>query len=122
MKRGRLLLVGLLVGLGLGFLFGWGLWPVQYHDTTPAQLRPDYRDEYLRLVALSYQVEPDLAQARARLAAMGDTAPFPQLVARIEAWIAAGASPAALEPLIQLARDLGVDTPAMRAYLQEAQP
>lgn len=122
MKRGGLLLVGLLVGLGLGFLFGWGLWPVQYNDTTPAQLRPDYRDEYLRLVALSYQVEPDLAQARARLAAMGDAAPFPQLVARIEAWITAGASPAALQPLIQLARDLGVDTPAMRAYLQEAQP
>lgn len=123
MKHGGwLLLIGLLLGLGLGFLFGWGLWPVQYYDTTPAQLRADYRDEYLKLTALSYQVDRDLSQARVRLTAMGDAAPFPLLVARIEALIAEGASPAALEPLTQLARDLGVDTPAMRAYLEGARP
>jgi len=122
MKRGWLLLIGVLLGLGLGFLFGWGLWPVQYYDTSPAQLRADYQDEYLRLVALSYQVERDLPQARTRLAVMGYSAPFPQLVARIETWIAEGSSQAFLEPFIELAHDLGVDTPAMHPYLQGAAP
>ncbi|MDX9953676.1 MAG: hypothetical protein RBT75_06250 [Anaerolineae bacterium] len=122
MKRGWLLLIGILLGLGLGFLFGWGLWPVQYYDTSPAQLRTDYRDEYLRLVALSYQVEQDLSQARTRLTVMGDSAPFPQLVAQIEAWMTEGASRAFLEPLVELAHDLGVDSPAMHTYLEGATP
>ncbi len=122
MKRGWLILIGVLLGLGLGFLFGWGLWPVRYYDTTPAQLRADYQEEYVRLVALTYKIEQDLPQARARLIAMGDAAPFPQLVARIEARMRGGGAPEALKPLIELAGDLGVDTPAMRSYLQGAQP
>ncbi|MBN1922598.1 MAG: hypothetical protein JW892_15220 [Anaerolineae bacterium] len=122
MKRGWLLLIGILLGLGLGFLFGWGLWPVQYYDTSPAQLRADYRDEYFRLVALSYQVEQDLPQARARLTVMGDSAPFPQLVTQIEAWMTEGASRTFLEPFVELAQDLGIDTPAMHTYLEGTTP
>lgn len=123
MKRSSLLfLIGALVGLGLGLLFGWGLWPVQYYDTSPAQLRADYRDEYLRLVAVAYQVDRDLSQARVRLTAMGDAAPFSQLVAHIEGLIADGATAFTLAPLIQLAHDLGVDTPVMRPFLEGAQP
>lgn len=121
MRRSWLLIIGLILGLGLGFLVGWGLWPVQYFDTSPAQLRTDYQDEYLRLVAFSYHMERDLSQARARLTAMGDTAPFPKLVARIEAWMASNGSPEILRLSIELARDLGVDTPAMRDYVQGAE-
>lgn len=122
MKRGWLLMIGLIIGVGLGFFIGWGLWPVQYYDTTPTQLRADYQDEYLRLVALAYHSERDLSQARARLRALGDTGQFPMLTARIEAWMASGTSPEILQLSIELAHDLGVDTPAMRDYVQGAQP
>lgn len=121
-RKGLWLFIGVLIGLGLGVLIGWGLWPVQYYDTTPMQLRADYRAEYLRLVAVSYQVDHDLAQARVRLTAMGDTPPFPRLVAHIETLIADGAPPFIVAPLIELAHDLGIETPVMRSFLEGAQP
>lgn len=67
MKRWQFLLLGLMVGVGLGLLIGWILLPVRYYDTTPANLSPVYRDEYIQLVAQTYAVDRDIQAARARL-------------------------------------------------------
>lgn len=56
-------LLGLALGLGLGLLVGWVLWPVQYTNTAPAQLRQDYRTDYILMVAAAYRVEGDLEAA-----------------------------------------------------------
>lgn len=123
MKRALWLFIGLAVGIGLGVALGWGVWPVTYTNTEPAVLRADYRDEYLRLVALSYAAEGDLAQARERLARLDAADPTAPLVELTERLIAQQPDARSLiAPLARLARDLAVDTPAMRPYLQGATP
>ena len=37
--------VGIVVGLGLGLLFTWQVWPVQYYDTDPVDLRAEHKDD-----------------------------------------------------------------------------
>jgi hypothetical protein len=118
MKRLLWLWVGLALGVGLGFLIGWGISPMPDYDSGPAALRADYRDEYIRLVALAYQVEGDLAQARQRLAALGTEDSLAPLVELTERMIQEGRSERLIAPPAKLAHDLGADTPAMAPYLR----
>jgi hypothetical protein len=121
--RGALwLLAGLALGFGLALLIGWVLFPVEYYDTAPASLRADYKDDYLRIVALAYQVEGDLARARRRLAALNSETPTQPLIDLTERWIAEERAEWLILPLIHLARDMGATTPAMRPYLQRRTP
>ncbi len=55
--------VGLLVGLAIG----WWFWPVQWTNAPPAQLRSDFRQTYVLLVAEDYAQTGDLDTARERL-------------------------------------------------------
>jgi len=57
-------LVGLLIGL---VVLGWVVFPVRWTQALPADLRTDYRDDYLRLVADSYALTGDLDAAVRRL-------------------------------------------------------
>lgn len=58
-----------LVGLLLGWLvIGWWLWPVEYYDTDPFDLRPQHKMAYVAMVADSYSLTHDLKQAQQRLA------------------------------------------------------
>lgn len=41
--------VGVIVGLILGLIIGWGIWPVQWTDLAAYHLRPDLREDYLRM-------------------------------------------------------------------------
>jgi len=41
--------VGVVLGLILGLVIGWGIWPVQWTDLAPYHLRPDLRQDYLRM-------------------------------------------------------------------------
>ena len=73
----RLLLfsISLLVGLGLGLLYGWVVRPVEYVDTAPSSLRSDYRTDYVLMVAEAFSFSRDPAQARVHLAALGPKPP-----------------------------------------------
>jgi len=56
--------VGLLIGwLGLG----WWLFPVRWINTDPVDLRPSARQQYLDMVAESYELTKDAARAQYRL-------------------------------------------------------
>jgi len=114
MKRLLWFIVGIAIGIGLALIIGWELLPVQRADSSPAMLRRDYQEEYLRLIAVAYQVDGDLALAQQRLAEL----PPDSLVSVTERWIVQGKSDAILLPLTQLARDLDVSTPIMQSYLQ----
>lgn len=118
MKQIVALLAGLGIGIGLALLVGWVLLPAGPYDTTPDVLRSDYKDEYVRLVSLAYQVEGDREAARARLVSLDTAAPTRPLVEQTERWIAQGKVEWMVVPLIRLARDLDVETPAMSQYLQ----
>ncbi len=57
-------LLGLLTGW---LLIGWLLWPVEYYDTDPPDLRLGHKENYLSLVAESYSLNQDEGLARERL-------------------------------------------------------
>ncbi len=67
-----LLLLGMVLGLGIGVLIGWGIWPVQFYDTDPVDLRAEHKREYIVLVSASYASTGDLDRARARLAKLAE--------------------------------------------------
>jgi hypothetical protein len=59
--------VGVVVGLLLGLAVGWGLWPVEWTNATPAHLRQDFQETYVLFVAEDYAATQDLEKARQRL-------------------------------------------------------
>ncbi len=62
-------LIVFLAGLLLGWLvIGWWLWPVTYTNSLPQDLRVDYRDQYLTMVAESFNTNKDAGVARERTA------------------------------------------------------
>ncbi len=56
------------LGLLLGWLIiGWVLWPVEYCDTDPPDLRRNHQEVYISLVADSFGLNGDVQLARERL-------------------------------------------------------
>lgn len=67
LKKLPLLPIGMLViGLVFGLLIGWVIAPVEFVDATPAYLRADLQEDYLRMAIDSFRVNnsPDLAVQR----------------------------------------------------------
>jgi len=73
-------IVGLFIGL---VILGWWLWPVQWTDAAPADLRPEFQEIYLRMAIDQYTLRPDTAVAQQRIAEIGTDAP--QILAEIAA-------------------------------------
>jgi len=68
-------ILAILVGIGLGLLYGWVINPVQYVNTSADSLRVDYKTDVVLMVAETYQGDGDLAQAVRHLAFLGDQPP-----------------------------------------------
>lgn len=116
-KQVGIFIAGVILGVLLAFLVGWVLVPMPRYEGGPETMRRDYQYEYVRLVAVSYQVDDDLDLAQARLRQLDPDAPAAPLVAVAERWIDDGRSAELIEPLVHLADDLGAATPAMAPYL-----
>ncbi len=117
----RLLLIGgTLLGIGLGLIVGWVLWPVSYYDTDVYDLRADYQDEFVVMVAASHALDGDVGAARQWLALLSDPqAPRPVeaiVVDVTERYIARGADPTQIAYLVALAEALGSVTTPMQPY------
>ncbi|UCD98024.1 MAG: hypothetical protein JSV42_13835 [Chloroflexota bacterium] len=63
--------VGLIIGL---VVLGWWLWPVQWTDAGPSDLRLEFQEIYLRMAIDSYTLNQDATSAQARIAEVGDGA------------------------------------------------
>ena len=61
------LITGIIIGLVIGLVFAWWVFPVEYVDTPPSSLREDIKGNYRVMIALSYAVNQDLARAKIRL-------------------------------------------------------
>ena len=114
-------IVGLLIGLALGFVVGWWLWPVQYTNTTPAVLRQDYRDDYIVMVATAYGAEGSLQEAQERLRLLDADDPSGLVVELAERLTSTGGSAEDVTRLMRLAEELGALTPTPAPFL-ESQP
>jgi len=65
-------LAAMAVGLALGLVLGWVVWPVQYYDTDFASLHPEHRLDYVLMVAAVYQDDGDWPRALTRLQALDE--------------------------------------------------
>jgi hypothetical protein len=74
-QRWFLFALSIVLGLGLGLLYGWVISPVQYVDTTPSTLRADFKTDYTLMVAETFQSEQNLEQAARSLASLGSQPP-----------------------------------------------
>jgi hypothetical protein len=79
-----LLSIGIVLGLGLGLLYGWVIRPVKYVDTSPDSMRDDFRADYVLMVAEAYTGDSDLELAQMRLAALGPQAPLEMVIWAID--------------------------------------
>ncbi len=64
------LLTGLLIGLGLGLLVGYRIFPVKFFDITPASLHQDFKPDYLAMVGMAYKADGDIGRAYSRISEM----------------------------------------------------
>jgi uncharacterized membrane protein YccC len=109
--------IGTALGLALGALVGWWLWPVTYTNTSPATLRRDHLDEYVLMVAAAYEVEQDLEEARSRLQLVNASNPAAPVVDLAQRLVESSGREQDILELARLARDLGATDPSLTPYL-----
>jgi hypothetical protein len=72
------------IGLAIGwFAIGWGVWPLEWTDAAPSDLREDLREDYMRMVIDSYNLTQEEGLAEQRLNELGELAP--EALARVAA-------------------------------------
>jgi hypothetical protein len=121
-----MLIVGVLLGIGLGLVAGWLVWPVSYYDTDAYDLHPDYQDDLVVMIGALQALEQDSAVARQLLTSLSNPNE-PRSIETIvidvtERYIARGANPRDIRYLVGLAQALDSVTTPMQPYLNEAQP
>ncbi len=62
----------LVVGLLIGLIFAWGIWPVKYVDASPSNLHQNFQLDWMRMVVDSYNLRQDNALASERISALGE--------------------------------------------------
>ena len=67
-------ILGVIAGLALGLIVGWGIWPVQWTDATPEVLRADLQEDYLRMTIDSFRLNGDQILAVQRYQSLGPNA------------------------------------------------
>lgn len=109
-------LASLIIGVALGLLLTWVIWPVEFKNADPADLRPTLRDDYIRMISLAYEADGDVARARQRLGALRLTNPAQTFNELIEREIRNASDPATPDALVHLAQALDLKPPytAMR--------
>jgi hypothetical protein len=78
------LVASLTGGIILGLVIAWGLWPVEFTDADPVDLRAEFKDDYVRMISAAYELDGNLARAQLRLSllGLGDLTRFNRQVAR----------------------------------------
>lgn len=73
MKRRRIgfFLLVILLGIGTGLVYGWYLMPLEPTQEDIADLRMDYKADYVLMVAEIYQADGNVEAAETRLMALG---------------------------------------------------
>lgn len=83
---------GIIVGLLIGLIFAWVIWPVKWKDATPGQLHLTYQGVYVNAVAEDYNIHHNIGRANLHLG----------LDQKVNPW---SKDPATLEPAFKEALD-----------------
>lgn len=108
--------LGLLAGAMLGLYLGWIAWPTEFTDANPAVLAEPYKQDYLMMVAAVYAADGNLPAAQQRLATLGESGQE-FLNSFVLDQILQGQQGQEMRQLVQLAHDLGLNSPALQPYL-----
>ncbi len=106
----RFALTSAAIGLGIGLIMAWFVWPVEYTDADPSALGPSYKDDLVQMISASFVVDRDLTAARQWLNQLGrnySSKTFSDLIARDQA---SANDSKNQEALAILAQALGFDT------------
>jgi hypothetical protein len=75
-KRWILFIFWIAIGITIGLLIGWKVAPVKYTNTSLANLRQDYKADYILMIAEAYQIETNPTAAAKRLADLSAAPPL----------------------------------------------
>jgi hypothetical protein len=114
-------LVGVVLGLGLGLFITWQVWPVQYYDTDPVDLRGEHKDDYVVMIAAAYAQDSDLGMASLRLGELGLEDSKEAVLRLFQRYSEAGYREET-GSLARLAYDLGVTDVALLPYIEQPTP
>jgi len=108
-KIGREALIGFVVGLIVGLIIGlpilgWWVFPVQWYDADPFDLRQSSQEAYISMLADSYTLNTNVALARQRVEGW-DPKDLGQVIGQLQATASDGAQ---VQRLDNLAAALGV--------------
>ncbi|MDL1912849.1 hypothetical protein FBQ81_19505 [Chloroflexi bacterium CFX6] len=93
LKNSRVtLILGVALGLAMGLIVAWGIWPVQWTDGTPEVLRADLQEDYLRMAAETYARTNNPDEALRRWDDLGSAAG--------DAYIRLQADPGSMDPAV----------------------
>jgi hypothetical protein len=122
-KPGHILFViaGVVVGLCVGLFITWQVWPVQYYDTDPVDLRQEHKDDYVVMIAAAYAQDGDLDSATSRLEKLGFEDARQTVLGLFQRYGEAGYREET-QSLARLAYDLGVTDVALLPYIEQATP
>ncbi len=112
-----LIALAVLIGVAGGVLIGWLVWPVEYVDTSLADLKLESKVEYAVLVGATYLADGNLDKAQARLEELDVPNPGQWIADLTDRYISEGRPDREIQGLAALASAFGVDTPRMAAYL-----
>jgi hypothetical protein len=114
------LLTGIVIGIVIGIVYARFFQPVRYVDTTPASLRPDFKDQYRALIAAAYLSNGDLIRARARLELLEDPDAFRTLTEQAQRTLANEGASNQARALGMLAIALGQSAPGPAQVITQA--
>ena len=100
------LLTGLVIGLVVGLLYTWVLNPVEFVDTNPLSLRPEFKDQYRVMIARAYEADQNLVRAYERLKLLGDQSSVETLSAQAQRLLTDGGAVEDAQALALLASAL----------------
>ena len=102
--------IGLVVGLIVGLpILGWWVFPVEWYDADPFDLRQQHQEAYINMLADSYTLNTNVALARQRVEGW-DTEDLGQVIGQLKAKTSDGAQ---IQRLDNLAAALGVRAEAV---------
>ena len=123
MRRGIItFLIGLLLGTAVGLYLGWFAYPVEWVDVLPAELSEEDQIDYLALIAATYAAEQNLLNAQQRLAQLGRDEWRPWVLTHTVDAVLTDPRSLQTAQLVQLALDLGLNSPAFTPYQTASDP
>ena len=117
MRKILFTLLALAVGIGLGLMVGWYVWPVTYTESAPTRMRQDWKDEAVWMAAQAFAYDRDLDAAQARLRPIGSDDLGKLVLERTEKAIAQNLSTQHITSLARLAAALGARSERTDPYL-----